>query len=175
MVLSACGGSSGGDSGGLQLVPGPSIPTSGSATYTGDLNFVLNEGGAGNVTYTGDLTVNANFSGSTVTGNATGFSDTDSESYTGTLTLQNGDIDRNLPSNLFPLFADLDGTLTRVSDGTTYTSGAAIGADFYQSDGATTPEEIRGRVSGTFQKDDGVTAPTTIAVEETLSTFTASQ
>ncbi|WP_373635548.1 hypothetical protein [Yoonia sp. SS1-5] len=178
-ALAACEstGDGGGGSTPLQIVDPASLPVTGAPTYTGTLNFVLNEGGAGDVTYTGDLSLTASFAGDTITGDVSNFTDSDAETYTGTLTLINGDIDRGAGAGINPVFADLDGSLTRASDAQVLESGAAIGGEFFGSAGAATPEEVRGTVTGSFCTENcsGGGPPSIVAVEVAGSTFTASQ
>ncbi len=172
-VLSACGGSGGGDgpqlltfaelevdedalrtaTGGLTIVNPGDLPPSGTATYNGTLGFILDEGGADEVQLLSDLTLTASFAGNAVGGNARNFVDSTEEQYTGTLDLLNGVINPMAnPAIEYTFNADLDGTL-RNSGGDEFVSIADIRGEFLGS-GATGPDtHISGIVAGNFVKN----------------------
>ena len=171
VVLSGCGGS--GDDG-FQFIAPSSLPDTGSADYTANLDIVLDEGPAQILTLNGSLDMTVNFLNDQVTGDVTSLTDANSAAYTGSLTLDGGNLNRNVPADQFVLLADLDGVLTRIGDNVTYTSAASIAGDFYGTNGAPTPEQVRGRIAGTFLRGDGGVF-VTVVVDETASTFVASQ
>ncbi|MAQ36790.1 hypothetical protein BMI91_14770 [Thioclava sediminum] len=126
------------------------VPNSGTASYTGYVKGDLDSGG----TLIGELSLDANFSGGTVTGSATNFQHSTKDAYTGSLTLSGGTItDSGVVGTADTFGGSLDGTLS--NGGTDYTTSILLDGEFVGGSGATLPDNIAGYADGTL--DDGVT------------------
>ena len=89
------------------------LPTSGSATYDGVLGLVFEPGTTAESSAIGTMQMNVLFGENDITGNVTDFIDDSNRAYQGTLTINNGDIDRGADVEFeFTYFADLGGQLT---------------------------------------------------------------
>lgn len=126
-LVSACGGSSGVTGGGtysdreadalslyseletLGFSDPASLPfTPGTVTYVGALGVAEPFGGA----VVGDLEVGVRFADSTLSGTVDNFIDNFNESYSGSLAITNGSIDRTTDLNTqYTFVADVDGVL----------------------------------------------------------------
>lgn len=124
------------------------LPPSGSADYAGFIGIETDD-----VQTIGELELTADFSGAgSISGSATNFVNDDSGSYSGTLTVSNGVIDRAADLNNFDYTfnADIDGTLT--SGGDDFVVSGLMEGDFIGND----HEFIGGDVTGTVVTSEGV-------------------
>jgi len=124
----------------LQYTDPTTLPTGGSATYTG----VIVVDAADLDRAAGTLALTANFANNQITGSVSNVVTEAEDSLVGTLSITNGSIDRaaDVESD-FTFDADLTGTLT--DDTFTYEVGATMAGDFVHTDYGT----VEGPVDGT--------------------------
>ena len=127
-----------------QVTQPSSLPVSGEASYRGVAYFEFTSIAEAETELLADMTLRADFSDATVSGRMENFISNRDESYAGTLSIEEGDIDRATDtSSQFTYIAGLEGTLTAPS-GTQFASDAFIAGEFVGED----PDFVRGYVRG---------------------------
>ena len=149
------------------------VPTSGNATYIGDMVITQSTGGNGEF-LNGLATLNVNFEGAGgVTGSATDFvyasgseaADAPLSTVAGTLTIENGALDRSGADSTQQMTADITGTLTwpdtidifGIEDGSTVDIDADLTGQFFQ-------DLLSVTGSGTADQDPGLDPTADISV-----------
>jgi hypothetical protein len=162
-VLGACGGGGGGDGGftekenaatdlanqlsAFDISPADEIPVAGTANYAGLVGFFEPD-----YAVIGDLSLGVNFQNDAITGNASNFVDSDGVNYTGSLTVNNGNIDRMAdPDTEFQFIADMGGIIQ--GGGESFSVDTVLEGDFVGPN----QEGIAGIVSGSISSPAGIT------------------
>lgn len=106
------------------------LPASGTVRYTGYVGGDIVTSGIITNSVIGNVSLDANFTTNAISGLASGFVDVAEQTYSGSLLINNGDIDRTIDiMTQYTLVADMNGTLTG-SDGTVYVVTSLIQGDF---------------------------------------------
>lgn len=124
------------------------LPTTGSAAYTGFIGFDTDD-----VTTIGELEMTADFSGAgSISGSATNFVSDNDATYAGSLSIDNGIIDRaaDLENFNYTFNADIAGTLT--SEGDDFVVDGLMEGDFVGG----SQEYITGHVTGNVMTNEGI-------------------
>lgn len=163
-VLGACGGGDGGSGGDggfaekenavldlvnqlsqFDITPAETIPVTGVANYVGLVGFSEPD-----YAVIGDLSIGVNFGNDAISGNASNFADSDGVNYTGSLTVNNGSIDRTAdPVTEYQFNADMGGMLQ--GGGESFVVDTVMSGDF----GGPNQDAIAGIVSGTISSNAG--------------------
>ncbi len=162
-TLAACGGSETGNTAfqnkgqdllaasqraeAMSLIQSSSLPTSGTANYSGGMLLVLDEDTPIEYGMIGDMNLNVNYGANTVSGNANNFIGEDDLRIGGNLAMSSGSIDKSDPSGAVFL-SDLDGTLSIGNENLTVDAelaGTFGGSSIFDS----SPNAAIGIVSGT--------------------------
>lgn len=118
------------------------LPASGTAAFSGVVTLTAGTG-SGPLQLSGALNAAADFSASTLTGQARGFVDGASAGYGGVLALSNGLIDRGAdPATRYSVTADLAGTLSGAAG--SFGIAAVLSGDFL----GTGYTALRGAIAG---------------------------
>ena len=131
------------------------LPPGGSATYNGVMSVIVNEGSTitpgEDLFIRGDMMVEANFADDTLFGTVDGFSDSDSDTYTGSLDITDGVIDNAALSTNATFVAEIDGDLTNDRTTSEFGVDAFFVGDFY----GPSQEYIGGVIRGDISTPDG--------------------
>ncbi len=135
----------------MYLTDPSDLPTSGSASYEGVIGFAtLGDSGAPE-DFAGELSLNVDFDDSELSGQASNFVTAGEEQLEGSLSITNGELDRDTDPEIEPTYTfDMNGTLSDASDDDFQVDAEGAGAFLGDSGEATF-----GVVAGGISSEDG--------------------